>query len=47
MYKNVVANSVMLYLKHDFYNIIFKIKYKLYIASVSDTPPKEKFWVRT
>jgi hypothetical protein len=25
----------MLYLQHDFYNIIFKIKHKLYIASGS------------
>ena len=34
---NAVAYSVMLqlYLRHDFYNIIFKIKYKLYRASGS------------
>ena len=25
----------MLYLVHEFYNIIFKVKYKLYIASGS------------
>jgi hypothetical protein len=35
MYINAVANSVTLYLQHDFYNIIFKIKHKLYIASGS------------
>jgi hypothetical protein len=37
MYTNAVANSVMLhlYLRHAFYNIIFKIKHKLYIASGS------------
>jgi hypothetical protein len=46
MYIDAVANSVMLYLQHDFYNISFKIKHKLYIASGSDPPPsKEKFWV--
>jgi hypothetical protein len=44
---NAVADSVMLYLPHDFYNIIFKIKYKLYIASRSALPQKEKFWVHT
>jgi hypothetical protein len=44
MYINAVADSVMLYL-HDCYNIIFKIKHKLYIASGS-APTKEKFWVR-
>ena len=48
-YMNAVANNVMLYLGHDFYNIIFKIKYKLYIASglAPPTPPSEKCWVRT
>jgi hypothetical protein len=35
MYINVVADSVILYLQHDFYNIIFKIKHKLYIATES------------
>jgi hypothetical protein len=37
MYVNAVADSVMLqlYLRHDFYNVIFKIKHKLYIASGS------------
>jgi hypothetical protein len=39
---NAVADSVMFYLQHDFYNIIFKIKRKLCIASGS-APPKEKF----
>jgi hypothetical protein len=34
-----VADSVMLYLLHDFYNIICKIKPKLYIASGSFLPP--------
>jgi hypothetical protein len=29
----------MLYLRHDFYNIIFKIKHKSYIASGLATPP--------
>jgi hypothetical protein len=29
---SAVADSVMLYLQKDFYNIIFKIKRKLYIA---------------
>jgi hypothetical protein len=38
----------MLYLQHDFYNIIFKIKHKLYIALGLAPPPlKEKLWVRT
>jgi hypothetical protein len=48
MYINAVAKSVMLYLQHDFYKIIFKIKCKLCIASVSAPPPpsKENFWVR-
>jgi hypothetical protein len=34
MYINAVADSVILYV-HDFHNIIFKIKYKLYIAPES------------
>jgi hypothetical protein len=29
----------MLYLRQDFYNIIFKIKHKFYITSGSATPP--------
>jgi hypothetical protein len=39
MYINAVADSVMLYLQHEFYNIIFKITHKLYIASRSAAPP--------
>jgi hypothetical protein len=39
MYVNAVANSVMLYLQDDFYNIIFKIKHKFYIASGSALLP--------
>jgi hypothetical protein len=39
MYINSVANSVMLYLQHYFYNIIFKIKHKLCIASGAAPPP--------
>jgi hypothetical protein len=42
MYINEVADSVMLYLRHDFYNIIFTIKHKLYIASGSDPPPPQR-----
>jgi hypothetical protein len=39
---NAVADSVMLYLQHDFYKIIFKIKHKLYLASGTTTPPPPK-----
>jgi hypothetical protein len=44
VYINAVANSVMLrlYLRHDSYNITFKIKYKLYIESGSTPPPPSK-----
>jgi hypothetical protein len=35
MYINAVAGSAMLYLRHDIYKLIFKIKHKLYIASGS------------
>jgi hypothetical protein len=35
MYINAVANSVVLCLQRDFYNITFKIKPELYIASGS------------
>jgi hypothetical protein len=42
MYINAVADSVMLYLQHDFYNIIFKIKHKLYIALGSAPTPQQK-----
>jgi hypothetical protein len=31
MYINAVENSIILYLQHDFYNIIFKVKHKIYI----------------
>jgi hypothetical protein len=51
MYINEVAGSVMEYFKHDFYNIIFKIKHKFYITSLCQPPrphpSKKKFWVRT
>jgi hypothetical protein len=39
MYINAVADSVMLCLQHGFYNIIFKMKHKLYAASGSTPPP--------
>ena len=35
----MLANSVMLHLRHDFYDTIFKIRHKLYIASGSGPPP--------
>jgi len=46
MYINAVANSVMLqlYLQHDFYIIIFKVKHKLCITSGS-SPCNDEFWV--
>jgi hypothetical protein len=44
MYINAVAKNVMLCLQHDFYNTVFKITHKLYIAWGS--AHKEKFWVR-
>ena len=38
----------MLYLRHDFCNIMFKIKHKLYMYSGSAPPsPSEKLWVAT
>jgi hypothetical protein len=38
----------MLCLRHDFYNIIFKIKQIIYSLRVSPPPPpKAKLWVRT
>jgi hypothetical protein len=40
MYISAVAHSVMLYLRHDFYNIIFKLKHKLYI--VSGSSPRQR-----
>ena len=36
---NAVANSVMLELLYMTYNIVFKIKHKLHIASGSAPPP--------
>jgi hypothetical protein len=42
VYINAAAKSAMLYIRHDFYNIIFKIKHKLYIASRSAPSPKKK-----
>jgi hypothetical protein len=42
MYINAVADSVMLYLQHDFYNIIFKIKHKLCVVSGSAPHPPAK-----
>jgi hypothetical protein len=47
MYINAVVNTDMLYLQYDFYNITFKITYKLYITSRPPPLPKKKFWVRT
>jgi hypothetical protein len=48
IYINEVANSVMLYVQHEFYNLIFKIKHKLHIPQGRPLPPtKEKFWVHT
>jgi glucose/arabinose dehydrogenase len=32
----------MMYLQHDFYNIIFKIKHELYIALGWTPPPRAK-----
>jgi hypothetical protein len=46
LYINAVSGSVMLYLQHDFYNIIFKIKQIIYSLRVIPLPPQEKFWVR-
>jgi hypothetical protein len=41
MCTNAVADSVMLYLQHDFYKITFKIKHKLHIASGSVLLPRK------
>jgi hypothetical protein len=35
---NTVANSAVLHLRHDFYNIILETEHKLYIASGSGPP---------
>jgi hypothetical protein len=34
MYINAVANRVILHLRHDFYNTIFKIKQAIYTCNV-------------
>jgi hypothetical protein len=39
MYINAAAGSVMLCLQHGFYNVIFKIEHKFYVASGSAPPP--------
>jgi hypothetical protein len=39
MYTNAVAESLMLCLQNDSYNIIFKINHKLHAASGSAHPP--------
>jgi len=31
VYTNVVPNNVMLQLRHDFYNTVFKMKHKIYV----------------
>jgi hypothetical protein len=41
LYINAVAGSVMLYLQHDFYNIIFKIKQIIYSLRLSPPPPNK------
>jgi len=45
MYVNSVGSTIMLppYLRHDFYNMTFIFKHKLYIASVS-APPIKNSW---
>jgi hypothetical protein len=41
MYTNEAAYKVILKLSmYDFYNTVFKIKYKLYVASGSMPPPQ-------
>jgi len=48
VYTNAVASSIelLLYLWHDFYNMVFEIKHTLCIASGLGThPPSKKFWV--
>jgi hypothetical protein len=42
MYINAVANSVMLCLWHDFYNIIFKIRQIIRSLRVNPPPPQRK-----
>jgi hypothetical protein len=41
MYMTAAADSVMLYLQHDFYNVIFKIKQIIYSLRVSPLPQKK------
>jgi hypothetical protein len=43
MYINAVSDSVMLGLQHDFYNIIFKIRRKLYIAPATNITQEATF----
>jgi hypothetical protein len=43
MYINAIARGVMLYLQHDFYNTVYKIKHKSHIVWESPpTPPQGK-----
>jgi hypothetical protein len=42
LFVSAVADSVMLCLQHDFYDIIFKIKHNFYVASGSVPPPQWK-----
>jgi hypothetical protein len=43
MYINAVADSVMLFLQHDFYKIIFKIKqFHIASGSAAPSPPTRK-----
>jgi hypothetical protein len=39
---NAVVDSLMLYIQHDFYNIIFKMEDKLYIDLGSPPPSGKK-----
>jgi hypothetical protein len=39
---NTIPDSVMLYIQHDFYKMIFKIKHKLCIASGSAPHPTKE-----
>jgi len=46
MYTAVLANSAAshLYLRHDFYTVILKVKYELYIGSGSPSTPRKKLF---
>jgi predicted transglutaminase-like protease len=48
MYVNTVAALCYSYIYDTIfiYNTVFKIKYKLYIASQSAPPSNAKFWMR-